>query len=296
MALIPLDMILEGGVVSYIMDKLKIRSRLILPQLNDAANPSLAFGDGNSGFYESADNSLKVSIAGINVWQMNAVYLGGGVTLRPCIRNVDCSDTIPNINCDILDTDTGIGNVAADQLSLIAGGVEGHRISEAAGAITHDLTGVINANGGQIKFPATQAPSADVNTLDDYEEGTWTPGISFGGGVTGITYTYQSALYTKIGRQVSISGFITLSSKGTDTGAALITGLPFTVKNDIGAYAPCGLRFNGISFADRPQAYPNPNTTTIILEEILNNGTMTTLNDTNFANNSAIMFSVTYFV
>jgi len=292
MALIPLDMILEGGVISYIMDKLKIRSRLILPQVNDAATPTLAFGDGNSGFYEAADNSLKVSIAGVNVWQMNAVYLGGGVTLRPCIRNVDCSDTIPNINCDILDTDTGIGNVAADQLSLIAGGVEGHRISEAAGAITHDLTGVINANGGQIKFPATQAPSADVNTLDDYEEGTWTPELKFGGATTGITYSICEGRYTKIGNCVMIRMHITLSSKGSATGNATISGLPFTVAG----YTVFNTYLNGVNFADSPQFLVSNGSTSIALYEITNAGISSTLTNANFAITAQVIISGIYFV
>ena len=39
----------------------------------------------------------------------------------------------------------------------------------------------INLTGGQIAFPATAVPSADANTLDDYEEGTFTPTILLGG-------------------------------------------------------------------------------------------------------------------
>jgi len=46
------------------------------------------------------------------------------------------------------------------------------------------ITGTMNLAGGQIKFPATQNSSADANTLDDYEEGTWTPTLPNGGTVT----------------------------------------------------------------------------------------------------------------
>jgi hypothetical protein len=99
------------------------------------------------------------------------------------------------------------------------------------------------ALNGQIKFPATQNASADANTLDDYEEGTWTPGISFGGGTTGITYSSQTGTYTKIGNRVFIDGIFTLSNKGSSTGAALITGLPFAV----GAFAGCPIRVNGLA-------------------------------------------------
>jgi hypothetical protein len=85
-----------------------------------------------------------------------------------------------------------------------------------------------------ITFPATQVPSADANTLDDYEEGTWTPVIRFGGGTTGVTYSFQNGLYTKIGNLVFIRCTIVLSSKGSSTGNATVTGLPFTSKNTTG--------------------------------------------------------------
>lgn len=86
---------------------------------------------------------------------------------------------------------------------------------------------------GNVAFPAVQVPSADPNTLDDYEEGTFTPGISFGGGSTGITYGTAYGTYTKIGRVVTFRGRITLTAVGSSTGAAKITGLPFNSTNRI---------------------------------------------------------------
>lgn len=85
--------------------------------------------------------------------------------------------------------------------------------------------------GGQIVFPATQNASTGANTLDDYEENTWTPAIAFGGGTTGITYSSRSAVYTKIGRLVVAQFVFILSSKGSSTGQASITGWPFTISN-----------------------------------------------------------------
>jgi hypothetical protein len=67
------------------------------------------------------------------------------------------------------------------------------------------ITGTMNLAGGQIKFPATQNSSADANTLDDYEEGTWSPIIS--GVLTGFTYS-SGGQYTKIGRLIHITGYI----------------------------------------------------------------------------------------
>jgi hypothetical protein len=82
--------------------------------------------------------------------------------------------------------------------------------------------------GDNIAFPATQVPSADANTLDDYEEGTFTPAITIGGSAVGVTYSAQNGRYTKIGRQVNFLITMTLSSKGGLTGSVVITGLPFS--------------------------------------------------------------------
>lgn len=84
------------------------------------------------------------------------------------------------------------------------------------------------ASGAGITFPATVSASSDANTLDDYEEGTWTPAVTFGGGSTGITYSTQIGNYTKIGRIVYVQFRITLSNKGSSTGSAALGGLPFT--------------------------------------------------------------------
>jgi hypothetical protein len=83
-------------------------------------------------------------------------------------------------------------------------------------------TGFANLSG--ITFPATQVPSADANTLDDYEEGTWTPVGTF---VTQGTATSSfTGNYTKIGRQVTIIATGSVN-KGTASGDFSITGVPF---------------------------------------------------------------------
>ena len=78
------------------------------------------------------------------------------------------------------------------------------------------------ASGSGITFPATQSASTDANTLDDYEEGTWTPSV--GGNAT---YSDRQAFYTKIGRQVTATFDFTISTIGTGS-QSIISGLPFT--------------------------------------------------------------------
>ena len=85
----------------------------------------------------------------------------------------------------------------------------------------------INLTGGQITFPATQSASANANTLDDYEEGTWTPAYSGAAGT--VTYTQQKGVYTKIGDTVFVSGHLESSAtSGATSSQIFITGLPFT--------------------------------------------------------------------
>lgn len=86
-------------------------------------------------------------------------------------------------------------------------------------------TGLLDASGagaGQIKFPASQNASSNANTLDDYEEGTWTPSV--GGSAT---YTQQGGAYTKIGRQVTCWFDMEINAIGTGS-TSVISGLPFT--------------------------------------------------------------------
>jgi len=81
-----------------------------------------------------------------------------------------------------------------------------------------------------IGFPATQVASSDPNTLDDYEEGTFTPTI-IGTTVAGEgTYSTQLGRYTKIGRIVTVNISLVWSAH-TGTGNMKIAGLPFTSTN-----------------------------------------------------------------
>jgi len=112
---------------------------------------------------------------------------------------------------------------------LVAGG------TIATGTITN-----LSTNG--VAFPATQVPSSDANTLDDYEEGTWTPVLGGATSESGQSYNVNSGSYTKIGNQVFCTMRISLATAGTITGNAVIKGLPFQTSSNSSDYA-------GVSFA-----------------------------------------------
>lgn len=88
-----------------------------------------------------------------------------------------------------------------------------------------------------IKFPPTQLASTDVNTLDDYEEGTFTP-VVIGTSTAGVgTYSVQSGAYTKIGQIVHFQISITWSAH-TGTGNTEVGELPFTSKTTASGLYP----------------------------------------------------------
>lgn len=75
-----------------------------------------------------------------------------------------------------------------------------------------------------IKFPATQSASTNANTLDDYEEGTWTPTDASG---AGLSFSVTSAYYIKIGKLVFVNTYFSYPST-SNASPAIIGGLPFT--------------------------------------------------------------------
>jgi hypothetical protein len=116
-------------------------------------------------------------------------------------------------------------------ITLSAPAVAGtNTITLPAATGTAVVTGTTPTLNG-ITFPATAVPSADANTLDDYEEGTWTPVIAdaASGGNT-ATYTNAGSSYTKIGNQVTVQTYLSAINTSGMTGGNLlfVRGLPFT--------------------------------------------------------------------
>ncbi len=112
----------------------------------------------------------------------------------------------------------------------------------------------IDLTGGQIAFPATAVPSADPNTLDDYEEGGFTLGMfDASGGGNEATYTVHAGKYVKIGKCVHFIIVMEIAGVGGMTGAndAFFRDLPFPVGTIAAAYDQTGpvylhnVTFNG---------------------------------------------------
>lgn len=199
------------------------------------------FGGGTSGG-ELAGNGLTVLTSGyVGIGTTNpgaklhttkssgngyTTYLTSGI-------NVDGSDNVLFIGCydentsNLLyiqsNTITPDGTNAHTRFVVKAGGNVG--IGTDSPSAKLDVNGEVKVNGGII-FPATQVSSSNANTLDDYEEGTWTPTIS--GSTSGtVASGGRYGTYTKVGNLVTIWVTIVNPSATTISGNWQIN-LPFT--------------------------------------------------------------------
>jgi len=143
---------------------------------------------------------------------------------------------------------------------------------------------------GHIVFPSTPVPSANQNTLDTYAEGSWTPVLEFGGASTGITYSTQTGSYVKVGKLVTVSMNITLTSKGSSTGLAAVNGLPFTVgKTGLGPTS-----FQNMSANVWGLKGVAVETTASVLFQYDSPPTVVNTDDTDFTNTSILIWSASY--
>lgn len=136
--------------------------------------------------------------------------------------------------------------------------------------VTNPITQTTTLING-IKFPAVQSAQADVNTLDDYAEGTWTPSV--GGSAT---YFSQVGTYTKVGRLVTLTCNLQLNAIGTGN-QQQISGLPFTAA----AYASATVQY----------ALSATNVTNVCAL-ILNGGSTIGLYATTAASNSNVLTNI----
>ena len=151
-----------------------------------AAAPSVAFGGGNTGFYESVDNTLIFTSIGSARASFDNTGISGITAGSYKMVNSTATTTLPTLLPRAGDINSGIGhpNSNADTLSLIVGGVEGIRIAEGGGEIKVIITDTLNipdlASNNTVVFTPTSTgnvdtlETTDLATADITVTGDWT--------------------------------------------------------------------------------------------------------------------------
>jgi hypothetical protein len=169
------------------------------------ADSRVAVITGNRFFWDDSDWAGTGSLTGTK----NIIEIASGATVESLTITGNAIQAGSYAGVTFVDF---VNNGTVDQLTF------GSNVSDNA---TSALAGVLVGNKA----------NSNVNVLDWYQEGTWTPSLEFDGATTGITYTARTGSYTRIGNRVYFDCYFLLSSKGAATGAATISGLPFTQSN-----------------------------------------------------------------
>jgi hypothetical protein len=226
----------------------------------------------------TASTKVTVNLSGAN----------DGITLRT--TNEGAIGLLGMVNPGS-NNDIQIGTLGNNNLRFFTNGTANERMRiDSSGNLLVGITSA-RANAGDVQvskgisFPATQSAQSDGNTLDDYEEGTWTPTDASG---AGLTFSEASGFYTKIGRSVVVLGRVVYPSTA-NTSACSVGGLPFAVPNNtIYRSGANGYNNNGLSLY--PIATINTSNCTFILHAT--GGSATNAQCTAMT----INFTITYFV
>ena len=150
---------------------------------------------------------------------------------------------------------------------------------------------VIGTSGKGIDFSATSDGSGTMTSevLDDYEEGTWTPALKFGGANVGMTGTFTGE-YVKVGGLVTVSGQLTLTAKGSSTGIVVVTGLPFV------AGITAVVSFTNYKLSYNSMVWGQLFSSQFPMYEATTGGIRTSIDDTNFSADTSLAFSASYHI
>ncbi len=244
-----------------------------------ASNPSYEGTDANTGVFFPAADTVAIGTNGTEALRVNSSQnVGVGVTPSAWGSNykvlsantrgltfaggVDSGAITVNAYYDTVWRFAGTSSFKSARYDFYDGahywfsgnsGTAGNAITFAQvmqvdGGKSLALEGATSQTGTGITFPATQSASSNANTLDDYEEGTWTPTLTS----TGATFTYSAATggqYVKVGSWVVLHGVITLTNRtgGTTGNALFFSNLPFAPGNDDFGGAGTGIIFSSIT-------------------------------------------------
>jgi hypothetical protein len=154
--------------------------------------------------------------------------------------------------------------------------------------------GLVTLTGPGIKFPAAQVASADPNTLDDYEEGTWTPVLTDGTNNATMSVS-NTGSYTKIGNQITVYAFVQTTSLGSVAGGIRAAGLPFQSASATYAGAAAAFGSNlAIATGQVASAYVGASNSSIAFYLWDDVAGTTPMQATEWSSDGGIVFSLSY--
>lgn len=205
---------------------------------NSATTPAVTGTDTDTGVYYPAANQVALATNGTLVLVANASQDVGIAKSAPVARlHLAGTGTSGQVTASFIIENLSSGTMGVDITGSAGSSVARFRYGGGAGTGTNSMTGTfmtaglegVSAGVQGIYFAPTQVTSADANTLDDYEEGTFTPVLNRDSSSPTVTYTDRQGRYTKVGNVVTVSiSFVVSSVSSAGSGNTTITGLPFS--------------------------------------------------------------------
>ena len=227
----------------------------------------------NSEFESAASTSIifsNISAGGVTVGQCTSVLVESNIIVPAAGQS--CISTLSLGYLSLINNT--LGNSSAAKIINLSG--------------TYKFIDIGNANAG--------GPLGTINPtyqFRDQDTGSFTPILTIGTLTTGITYATQLGKYTRVGNVVTYEIDMTLTSKGSATGAVRITALPYAAANssmNVGMPQPFA---TNIVTATSVGALINSNATQIDLFNSITNYSAQ-LTDANISNNTTFRMSGSY--
>jgi len=212
---------------------------------------------------------------------------------------------------DLQKDGTTFGTLGIDGSDLVIDGPSGHTgLRMTTGGLLPRQNGAIIDNtielgstgyrfkdlylGGNLYIGGT----GSANGLNDYEEGSFTPNITFNNGSSGMTFSSREGRYTKIGNMCTVYVEMNLSNKGSAAGSVKYGGLPFNAAGDIQDRAIALQMFRGVpsgsdNLAHLFHVFPENNSSHCILRSTISTGDAGPDN-TDYDNDTRVSFTLTY--